>query len=412
MRLSPFDRLSKDSWLHEAPLYGRPGLPDPRGSYTFEVFPVRPGEDVRDWSRIPRDDDDYEPTAIGFDIPNANSGTDYVLRIPTSDRPRLQWYSRSQFKRRFFYDPLDPPRPRDVDAEEWADHAEDRVQDGTESTMRLTSDRRTLLKRIARLWNGDEVGDVHLLADQCPTISHLTTGLDENTLKRFYYNTDLGREILLAFDDADWFEGTTGFLKSTTVFRKRAWYDLTQKGRTLINGRDEFPDLRGDPNEGLVHRITVGLVCLYDRIRGWNTDSYRDWSEYTIDAVANDQKGQPYAWEILTEHNNWTLYRKTYTKMKKLDNAGFTPIAVFDNRDTAYDVFNHWHRKGFAELPNGTFDSEYSVKKGRELIKKAYQSDRHEWAIPDWTTTWKLKQRTLGPNGPELSRDQLLSVNW
>lgn len=87
-------------------------------------------------------------------------------------------------------------------------------------------------------------------------------------------------------------------------------------------------------------------------------------------------------------------------------------MTVFDNRDTAYDVFNHWHRQGLGELPNGTFDSNYCVEDGRELIDEAYRSDQYEWAIADWTTTWKLKQKTLGPDGPELSRDQILSVNW
>jgi len=218
MRLSPFDPLSKDSWLHEVPLYGRPGLPDPRGSCTFEVFPGRSGEDVSNWSRISRDNDECDWNVIGFDIPEANSGTDYVLMVTTFDRPRLQWYSRSQFQDRFLYDPLDPPRPQGVDPNRWEEYAENRVQGQTESTVSLTSDREALLKRIARLWNGEEVCDVHLLADQCPTISNLTADLDENTLKRLYYNTDLGRETLLAFGDADWFDVTPRFLKSTTVF--------------------------------------------------------------------------------------------------------------------------------------------------------------------------------------------------
>jgi hypothetical protein len=412
MRPSPFDQPSKKSGLYEAPLYGRPGSRDPRDSYTFEVFPARPDEDVSDWSRIPRDNDDYDPDAIGFDISAANEGTDYVLTISTSDRPRLQWYSRNQFQTRFLYDPLDPPRPQGVDAEEWQEYAANRVQDQTESTMRLTQDRQTLLKRIARLWNGHEVCDVHLLADQCPTISHLSADIDENTLKRLYYNTDLGRETLLAFGDADWFDVTPGFLKSTTVFRKRAWYDLNTKAQTLIKERDEFPNLRGDQYGGLVHRITIGLVCLHDNIRGWNSDSYHDWKGYTIDAIANDQQGQGHAREVLTEHNNYELYRKTYRKMQKLDQHGVTTKAVFDSRETAYHVFNHWHRKGLGELPNGTFDSEYCVKDGQDAIEDAYQSKQHEWAIPDWTTTWKLKEKTLGPDGPELSRDEILSLNW
>ena len=160
MRLSPFDWLSKDSWLREAPLYGRPGPRDPQGCCTFDVFPVSSDEDVSNWSRISRDKDECNWNVIGFDIPVANDGTDYVPIVTTSDGPRIQWYSRSQFKDRFLYDPLDPPRPQGVDPNRWE----------------------ALLKRIARLWNGEEVCDVHLLADQCPTISDLTTDLDENPL--------------------------------------------------------------------------------------------------------------------------------------------------------------------------------------------------------------------------------------
>ena len=119
MRLSLFDRLSKDSWLREAPLYGRPGPRDPQGRCTFDVFPVSSDEDVSNWSRILRDKDECNWNVIGFDIPVASDGTDYVLMVTTSDGPRLQWYSRSQFKDRFLYDPLDPPRPQGVDPNRW-----------------------------------------------------------------------------------------------------------------------------------------------------------------------------------------------------------------------------------------------------------------------------------------------------
>lgn len=77
MRLSPFDQPSKDDWPYEAALYCRPGLRNPQGRCEFEVFPVRPNEDVSDWTRIPRDDDEYDPNAIGFDIQKANSRTEY-----------------------------------------------------------------------------------------------------------------------------------------------------------------------------------------------------------------------------------------------------------------------------------------------------------------------------------------------
>ncbi|WP_340099089.1 hypothetical protein [Salinibaculum salinum] len=367
---------------------------------------------MRDWSRIPRDDTEYDPSNAGFDIPKATSGTDYVLMVNTFDRPRLQWYSRGQFKDRFLCDPLNPPRPQGVDPDQWSEQAEDRIRGSTSATVTLNEDAKTLLNRIARLWNGHEVCDVHLLADQCPTISQLSADLDNDDLKQLYYNTNLGRETLLAFGTADWFEDTTRFLKPTSVFRKRAWYDLTQKGRLLINGKDEFPNLRGDPYEGLVHRITVALACLHDQIRQRKTSSYHDWKNYTIDAIAKDQHGQSYANEILTNHNNLKLYRKTYRKMEELHTKGIKPVAIFDSRETAYKVFNHWHRKGLAELPNGPFNSEFSIKKGKEITTEAYHSNQLDWVISDWTTTWTLKQNTLGPNGPDLSREQILSFNW
>jgi len=414
MRLSPFETSITDSWPHEAPLRGkREENPHPNDPYTFEVFPVWPdgGEAIDGCSRIPRDAKEYEQQSADFDISKANSGTEYILVITTGDRPRLRWYSRSQFKTRFLYDPLDPPKPCRVNARNWEKLAEDRVRGRTEATVNLNKDRQTLLRRIARLWNGEVVCGVHLLADSCPSIKQLTTDLNKDTLNRLYYNTNLTRNVILAFGDADWFEEADGFLKPTHLFRKQVWYDLNHKARLLINRRNKFPSLQGDPYEGLVHRVTVGLVRLHDELRGWKSDSYFNWDNYVIDVFGKDRE-QAYAREIMTEHHNWELYRKTYRKMETLNQHGFKTIAVFDSRETAYTVFNHWHRAGLADLPNGAFNSDYSIDEGRKQIKKAYQSDSYDWAVADWTTTWKLKQNTLGPNGPELSRDQILSVNW
>ena len=415
MRLSPFEATITDSWPHEAPLYGRrPEYCHPNDRYTFEVFPARPDadEELDGYHWIPRDAKEYEQQSVDFDISKANSGTEYVLVVMTGDRPRLRWYTRSQFESRFLYDPLNPPRPRGVDPKKWKDYAEDQVAGRSEATVRLNEDRQTLLRRIAQLWNGEVVCGVHLLADSCPSIKQLTTDLNEETLNRLYYNTNLSRNVILAFGDADWFEKTDGFLKPTHVFRKQVWYDLNQKARLLINGRNEFPSLRGDPYEGLVHRITVGLVRLHDELRGWNSASYYNWDNYVIDVFGRDRNRQSYAREILTEHHNWKLYRKTYRKLETLNQHGVKPIAVFDSRETAYAVFNHWHRSGLAELPNGPFNSDYSIDEGRNQIAKAYQSDCYDWAVADWTTTWKLKQKTLGPDGPEPDRERVISLNW
>lgn len=409
MRLSPFEAAYDDHWLNDAPLYGRPGLRNPRGSYSFEVFPARTDDDLSRCHLIPRNEEECDWSAIGFEIPKATAFNNHVLMINTYDRPRLQWYTPEEFEKRYLYDPRDPPRPRGVRPKTW----ERRVSESFDPSVRITEDRRTLLRRITRLWNGDVVCGVHLLADRCPTIKHITHDLDETELNRLYYNTRLGHDTLLAFSDADWFETTTGFLKSTTLFRKQAWYDLNDKARTHINESEEYPTLHGDPHEGLTHRVTVGLVRLHDTIRGWNGASYYDWNGYTIDALTNDQRGQSIAREVLTGHNNWKLHRATYRKLRELDRQGAKPIVVFDTRRTAYRVFNHWHNwDGLGNLPNGTFGSEFSISAGRDRIQDAYDSDEHDWAVADWTTTWRLKQDTLGADAPELTRDQITSVNW
>jgi len=412
MRLSPFQPASNDEWPYGAPLYGRAGTPHPEHPCAFEVFPARPDEDLPNAHRIPRDNEEYDADSIGFDITKPDPDLKHILTINTFERPTLRWHTRDQFKNEFLYDPLNSPRPQGIRPEEWKRQAKKRARNGTDPTVALTSDRKTLLTRIAKLWNGETVCGVHLLADQAPSITHLTTGLNENRLKRLYYNTDIGRETLRAFKDADWFEPTTGFLKPTTVFRKQVWYDLNSKARTLFKNHDDLPRLYGDPMEGLTHRLTVGLVCLRNALRGWRYSSYTDWGTYTLDAVGTDKDGQIHAYEILTGHNNWKLHRDTYRKMTRLDQSGNKPIAVFDSRSTAYSVFNHWHREGLGELPNGPFQSDYSIENGRDQIETAYQDPQYDWVVADWTTTWKLKQQLFGQDGPELTYSEITSINW
>ena len=413
MRFSPFDKpLADSNWLDKAPLYGRVGLANPREQFSYEVFPVHSHEDTSDYQKIPRDIEKYADQELEFDILDANSGTEYVSIVSNTDRPRIRWYSRSEHKNKFLYDPLKPPRPRKVTPSDWEQFAEDRVKGRVDTVIRMNKDRTKLLQRIARLWNGDVVCGVHVLADACPSIKHVTTDLNERTLKELYYDTTLGRSALLAFGDAEWFGFTTRTLKSTSLFRKQVWYDLNDNARRLIYRDPSSPDLNGDPYEGLVHRVTVGLVRLHDELRGWNSTSYFSRNGYVIDIFGRDTEQRAYAREVITAHNNWQLYRDTYKKMKSLDDRGVRPIAIFDSRETAYDVFNHWHRAGLCELPNGPFNSDFSVANGRKQIQEAYRDEQRNWKVADWTTTWKLKQRTLGPDGPELDRQQLISLSW
>jgi len=413
MRLSPFDpRIPKGTWPHQAPLYGKPGSPNPYDQCSFEVFPIRPGDDTTDLTRVPRDKSKLDSEILRFDIEAANDGTEYAPIICTGDPPKIRWYSRRLFKKRFGYDPKNPPRPQGVSPREWTELAEKRLRGEIDSSIDITRDRQVFLNRIARLWNGEDVCGVHLLADSCPSIKHLTEDLDETSLRRLYYKTDLGQDVLLAFNNADWFNRETSFLKPTYLFRKRLWYDLNHKARELINGWDSFPDLRGDPFEGLTHRVTVGLLRLYDEIRGWNSESYYSKWGYVIDIIGKDRNGQLHAREVITEHNNRSLCRETYEKMRELDRRGVKPVAIFDSRETAYDVFNFWHRDGLGELPNGPFGSQYDISIGREYINDAYHDPDYNWAVADWDTTWKLQNKTIGPNGPELDRQALISLNW
>lgn len=408
MRLSPFHELhSSDDWFVDAPLYGREGY-----DVTYEITPKRPDEDVSDLDRVPRSANDLSDQELAFDFRSAMQGTDYVEIYSTFGRPSIKWYSQREFKAEFGYSPLNPPKPQGVDDKEWERLQKQRIAGYTEPTIHDTEHRVTLLDRIARLWNGESVCGVHLLWDKCPSITDLTADLDHDDLNRLYYNTELGRELMLTFADADWFHPRSSFLKSTSLLRKPVWYHLTQAGRTRINNDDDLPDLHGDLNEGLTHRITVGLTVLDELIAGHKVQPYAELDSGVVDVVSKNAAGRRYAIEILTDHHGWNNYERTYRKLRELFNKGFQPIVVFDSRSTAYKVFNYWHRAELAELPNGTFGTDYSIPNGRDQIQAAYHDSNTAWIISDWSTTWRKWEDTLGPNGPELSREQIVSVNW
>lgn len=409
MRLSPFHTYPVGGeWFEDAPLYGRRGI-----NCTYEILPIPPGEDVSDYQRIPRDADDLNDVDPDFDIRSARIGTDYVESYSTGPRPSIKFFSIREFKSQFFYDPLNPPKPRNVPDHDWQKLHESRVRGGYSAPpIHNTADRVTLLERIARLWNGEQVCGVHLLWDQCPNIKELTTDLDHDDINRLYYDTNLGHEFLRTFADANWFNATAGFLKSTSLFRKTVWSDLTQAGRTRINNDPRLSSLNGDLNEGLTHRVTVGLTVLEEQLANRDVWPYEEIDGDIVDVVSKDNAGRRYAIEILTDHHGWENYRRTYRKLRALDQAGFQPIVMFDTRDTAYKVFNFLYRDGLAELPNGPFNSEFSIERGREHIQSAYRDLGTDWAISNWSTTWKLWSKTIGPNGPGLTEKDVLSTTW
>jgi hypothetical protein len=180
----------------------------------------------------------------------------------------------------------------------------------------------------------------------------------------------------------------------------------------LIHRHPALPDLTGDLNEGLTHRVTVGLAALREVSRDRKVGTYYDIEEYTVDVLSQDENGQLYAAEVMTGHNNQELHKDTYRKLWRLSKADIIPHAIFDSRETAYDVFNLWHRHGVAELPRGEFESDFSIPEGRNAIQDAYQDDRCQWIIPDWSTTTTLWRGTLGSDNPGINRNTVLSTDW
>jgi len=414
MTLSPLKHPSQqdNQWVEDAPLYGRSGYSGITDDCTYEVFPVHPDENVSEYERIPRDADEYQNQSTEFDIIQADKNKEYFRVIIVPDRPRIQWFSRENFKSRFCHDPLNPPRPRGIDKEEWKKYNRNRVKSPEfEYSIEAGTDAFELLRRIGKLWNGHVVQGKHLLWDKCPSVTELADGLDIADLHQLFHYPHLEYVVILAFEDADWFDLPDGYLKPTNIFRKRVWYDLEERGRVLLNKHHSLPSLNGDPHEGLVHRITVGLVALRSECRDWEHAAYYSTGDSVVDAVARDDAGQRYVYEVMTDHHNWELHRRTYRKMADFDRQNIKPVAIFDSRDTAYRFFNHMHKKSLGTLPNGTFNSDYSIPNGRAAIQTAYE-EQSDWRIADWTTTVKLYQNTLGQNGPELNRADVVSLNW
>jgi hypothetical protein len=279
--------------------------------------------------------------------------------------------------------------------------------------MTLTEDRKKALTRIARLLNGEVVRGKHLLLDKCPAWMDILGDLDQEELRRLVVDPTIDHEFAEAFAEHDWYEAEQAVhTKPQWILKKKVWYAPTQRGRTLINQNDAFPGLIGDPMEGLKHRVTVGLAVIQEAMKGRKVASYHDVKGYSVDVASKTEDGQVYVGEVITGHNNWGHHRRAYRKMSDLDSQGITPYALFDSRETAYEIMNHWIREGLGVLPTGTFNSDPSTEWGREKVQEAYSNDNLPWSVSDWTTTEVLWQNTLGPDGPELRPSAVKSLNW
>ncbi|WP_311173947.1 hypothetical protein [Halobellus ordinarius] len=355
-----------------------------------------------------------------------------ILWSGTFPEPHVAWVTEEYLQAR--YGAYDPMR-QEVDVEvlplylrpdgwEEGDTVEIVATNETAPSMSLTDDRLEALRRIGELWNGNEVRGHHLLVDKCPSWEDVLGDLDQEELKRLVIDPNVDVEFAEAFSEHDWYEQREAvYTKPQRILRKKVWWAPTQRGRTLITNTDELPNLIGDSLESLRHRVTVGLTALREIFDGKTVMTYKNigsfnWvpvsRRYNVDVFSYKYPSPEaaYAGEVITGHHNYQLHEETYQKLAALNRTGITPYVIFDSRDTAYRVFNYWHRNNNCSLPLGTFDSDAAISWGRQKIQEAYEDDTVYWAVADWSTTDRVWRSTLGPDGPDISRSDVVSYNW
>jgi len=322
----------------------------------------------------------------------------------TFPAPHVAWVTPEYLENKYGYDPFDP-----YACSVNKNHLGKPDGFNETSEITLTHDRVEAFRRIARLWNGEEVQGMHLLDDKLPSWESLLSDLNQEDINRLITDPKTPDEALVeAFGDHSWLD-TEGspFFTTQWIVRNKVRYSPSLKARTLINGREELPELNGDPKEGLTHRFTVGLVAAVYHQRGYDVKTYEDYNGYVVDVIAEKDEGRLF-FEIITGHNNYELHRSTYRKLSDLRSDGGT-ITVFDTRETAYNIFNHYHRRDdLGELPLGTFETDQRIAQGRDKINEAFHSGI-DWDIYDWfttTTAWDFFSRA------DINRESLLSLKW
>jgi hypothetical protein len=367
----------------------------------------------------------YDPDPNIWPIKEVDPGypadvDDLILLANSFPAPHVAWVTEEYIENRYGYSPVCqevridelPPwaRPEDPGG---TGTVEVMATNETSNSMSLTNDRAEALERLARLWNGDVVRGHHLLLDKGPDWMDIFGDLDQDELRRFIVDPTVDIEFAEAFGTYNWYELEQDvYTKPARIIRKKIWYAPTQRGRTLINENAELPDLNGDPNEGLVHRFSVGLAVVWQILQGRRIGTYVEDNNDVVDILSKDENENYYVGEVMTGHHNWKLHRRTHQKMRRLHERGINPYVVFDSRETAYEIFNHWQREGLCELPGGTFNSEFAISKGQEKVRTAYESEEFDWIVSDWTTTSDLWDKTIGPDGPQINTEKIKSTTW
>lgn len=363
---------------------------------------------------------DFSPTADEPDPDIWPRGTDQGAKEYSGDvddlvpiynsvpEPHVRWVTPEQFKHEFGYFP-------DAEASTVRPEVLDEIRE--RRRLRLTEQRMIAFNRLARLWNGDTVGpnNVHLLADKVPSWTEIVGDLDQHHLSDLFPTVHRKDQPLSnAFGEYDWFESEMterAWLKTNYIIGVRADYDLEEKARTLINGRDDLPSLRGDPHEGLPHRVGVGLEAVRARYIEHRHDvqSYEEIGGYTVDLLETDSNDNRWVAEVITDHNNTELYRSTY---RKLEDLGYPAILVFDNRDTLRRVLNHWQRSNLdVDVPGAPFGSAPRMSWLREKVVAGSRDPDRDWMVENVVTLTSL-WREIFEEGRSPTRQQVLSIYW
>jgi hypothetical protein len=335
----------------------------------------------------------------------SGNSDDLVPIYNTVPEPHVRWLTSAQFEHEFGY----PPRsPRDT-----LSPVEEDVID-EHHRLTLTADRLEAFGRLAQLWNGEAVGPngVHLLADKAPSPRRLFDGLDDRHLDALQPTvSEHDPELVDAFGEYGWFEPqhtTTGWLKSTYIARVPVNYDIEERARTLLNGRHDLPTLAGDPHEGLTHRFGVGVEAARARFHLCRrVETYADVDGYTVDLLEHSSAGERVG-EVLTHHHNNELYRSTFEKLRDLQQPA---VLVFDTRETARRVLNHWQNRG-ADVPGAPFDSAPNLPWLRESFWNAARDSDRDWMVEEIYTITQLWDLVFDGEKPAPSRQQLASLNW
>ncbi|WP_123622804.1 hypothetical protein [Halorubrum sp. CSM-61] len=380
-------------------------MPSPSGG-THDLRDVPPG--IADFDPSANEPDlDIWPIAGDIGAESFSGDPDDLVPIYNSfPEPHVRFLTHEQFRSEFGYLPNDP-----------AGIVSDDVVEDIHDLNRLTlsESRIEAFRRLAKLWNGERVGpsDVHLLADKAPSWDDVFGGLDQRQLEALRPTVRRQDDALIdAFGGYEWFEAeytVPGWLKSTYIARSRADYDIEERTRTLINGREDLPNLRGDPHEGLTHRFGVGVEAVRAEYNeGRDVETYVSLGDYTVDILENDpDRGEKIIGEVLTYHHNNELYRHTH---RKLAGLGRPAVVIFDTRATAKRVFNHWHDQGI-EVPGAPFGSALNLEWTRSKFAEAAADSSRPWVIEEIFTVAQLWDVVFG-DSPTPTAWFLSSVNW